>query len=40
MDRVWTLRPLASRMIETLQAVGRLVPDSLRALAEDSPLGR
>jgi len=39
-DRVWTVSHLASRMIETLQAVGRSVPDSLRALAEESPLGR
>ncbi len=39
-DRVWTVRHLASRMIETLQALGRSVPDSLRALAEKSPLGR
>ncbi len=39
-DRIWTVRHLASRMIETLQAVGRPVPDSLRALAEESPLGR
>ncbi len=39
-DRVWTVRHLASRMIETLRAVGRPVPDSLRALAEESPLGQ
>jgi hypothetical protein len=39
-DRVWTVSHLASRMIETLQAVGRSVPDFLRALAEESPLGR
>jgi len=39
-DRVWTVRHLASRMIEALQVVGRPVPDSLRALAEESPLGR
>jgi Thioredoxin-like len=39
-DRVWTVKHLASRMIETLQAVGRPVPDSLRALAEESPLKR
>jgi hypothetical protein len=39
-DRVWTVSHLATRMIETLQAVGRSVPDSLRALAEESPLGR
>jgi len=39
-DRVWTVRPLALRMVETLQAVGRPVPGFLRALAEESPLGR
>jgi hypothetical protein len=39
-DRVWTVRHLASRMIETLQSVGRPVPDSLRTLAEASPLGQ
>jgi hypothetical protein len=39
-DRVWTVSHLASRMIETLQALGRLVPDSLQALAEESSLGR
>lgn len=39
-EGVWTVSHLASRMIETLQAVGRSIPDSLRALAEESPLGR
>ncbi len=39
-DRVWTVRHLASRMIETLQAADRPVPDVLRTLAEKSPLGR
>lgn len=39
-DRVWTVRHLASRMIETLQAVGRPVPDALRMLAAESRLGR
>jgi hypothetical protein len=39
-DRIWTVKHLASRMIETLQAVDRPVPDSLRALAEESLLGQ
>ena len=39
-DRIWTVQHLAARMIETLQTVGRPVPDALRALAEESPLGR
>ena len=39
-DGVWTVNHLASRMIEMLQAVGRPVPGSLRALTEESPLGR
>jgi hypothetical protein len=39
-DRVWTVSHLALRMIKTLEVVGRPVPDSLRALAEESPLGR
>lgn len=39
-DRVWTVTHLASRMIKALQAVGRSVPASLRALAEESPFGR
>ncbi len=39
-DRVWTVSHLAMRMIATLEASGRPVPDYLRALAEESPLGR
>ncbi len=39
-DRVWTVRHLAARMIATLQAVERPVPDALRKLAEASPLRR
>lgn len=39
-DRVWTVRHLAARMIEALQASGRPVPDDLRTLADQSPLGR
>jgi hypothetical protein len=39
-DRVWTVSHLAMRMIETLAASERPVPDYLRALAEESPLGR
>ena len=33
-DRVWTVRALAARMIETLQATNRPVPEYLQALAE------
>lgn len=39
-DRVWTVSHLVMRMIETLAASERPVPDYLRALAEESPLGR
>ena len=39
-DHVWTVSHLAERMIETLEAIDRSVPDYLRALAEESPLGR
>ena len=39
-DRVWTVTHLAMRMIETLEASDRPVPDYLQALAEESPLGR
>lgn len=33
-DRVWTIRELAARMIEALQAVNRQVPQSLLMLAK------
>ena len=39
-DHVWTVSELASRMIATLREVNRPVPDSLRALADESPLKR
>jgi hypothetical protein len=39
-DRVWTISHLTMRMIETLEAVDRPVPDYLRAVAEESPLSR
>lgn len=39
-DRVWTVSHLAVRMIETLETSDRPVPDYLRALAEESPLGK
>lgn len=32
-DRVWTTQPLASRMISTLKAYKRPVPDTLKSLA-------
>jgi hypothetical protein len=32
-DRVWTLQPLAKRMIASLEQAKRPVPDSLRTLA-------
>lgn len=35
-DRVWTVRHLASRMIETLQVTNRPVPEYLQALAAES----
>lgn len=34
-DHVWTVRELATRMIETLQATNRPVPEYLRALAKE-----
>ena len=39
-DRVWTTSHLASRMIETLQTVGRPVPERLRRLAGQGPFGK
>ncbi len=39
-DHVWTVGELAERMIETLRAADRPVPDSLRELAEQSPLNK
>lgn len=34
-DKVWTLKPLAERMIKALKAAGREVPDDLEGLAGD-----
>ena len=39
-DHVWTVRGLATRMIETLRTIDRPVPDDLRALAKEPILGR
>jgi hypothetical protein len=39
-DHIWTLRGMATRMIETLQTIDRPVPDDLRELAEERILGR
>jgi hypothetical protein len=33
-DRVWTLKPLAERMIASLKKAKRPVPDSLRTLTK------
>ncbi|PLY01352.1 MAG: hypothetical protein C0623_05525 [Desulfuromonas sp.] len=38
-DRVWTIDALAARMIETLQSVGRPVPEALKTLAEGKAFG-
>jgi len=38
-DHIWTVRDLAERMAETLQATGRPVPHYLRTLAEADEFG-